>query len=217
MAIQLELLGDTAWLARFERESEAAAWAGALRKTRLPGVLEVVTSYLSVAVFADPDHDDLDTLGQQLRTLEGGGQPKSTERRVDIPVLYDGEDLEPVAERLGLSIGDVIDLHSQRDYQVYAIGFIPGFPYAGYLADELARLPRRGSPRTRVPAGSVAIAGRQTGVYPSESPGGWHLLGRTPLRLIDLDRAYFPIRVGDLLRFSPIDLDTFLGMQGNSL
>ena len=87
---------------------------------------------------------------------------------------------------------------------MFAVGFLPGFPYAGYLPDALSGLGRRAAPRVRVPAGSVAIAGRQTGVYPSESPGGWHLIGRTPLRIVDVEGGHFPIRAGDRIRFRPI-------------
>ena len=103
----------------------------------------------------------------------------------------------------------MIALHSGVEYDVFAIGFLPGFPYAGYLPPALTGLPRRESPRLRVPAGSVAIAGRQTGIYPGESPGGWHLLGRTPLCIVDLDEGYFPIRAGDRIRFQPISAAEF--------
>jgi KipI family sensor histidine kinase inhibitor len=112
---------------------------------------------------------------------------------------------------------EFIATHSDPEYQVFAVGFRPGFPYAGYLPDRLSGLARRDSPRVRVPAGSVAIAGRQTGIYPDESPGGWHLIGRTPLRIVDLERGYFPIRAGDRLRFVPIDRHEFESRQGEIL
>jgi KipI family sensor histidine kinase inhibitor len=100
-------------------------------------------------------------------------------------------------------------LHSGVEYNVFAIGFLPGFVYAGYLPPALAGLPRRDAPRVRVPVGSVAIAGRQTGIYPRESPGGWHLLGRTPLRIVDPDEGYFPIQAGDRIQFQLIPADEF--------
>jgi len=103
-----------------------------------------------------------------------------------------------------MTASEVVANHSGRDYTVFAIGFLPGFPYLGYLPEALCGLPRREAPRVRVPAGSVAIAGRQTGVYPAESPGGWYLLGRTPLRIVDVARGHFPIRAGDRVRFEPI-------------
>ena len=110
---------------------------------------------------------------------------------------------------VGLRTDEVIALHAGRDYVVFAVGFLPGFPYAGYLPPELSGLARRAEPRLAVAAGSVAIAGRQTGVYPSESPGGWHLLGRTPLRIADPEAGRFPIRAGDAIRFQPIDKDEY--------
>src|SRR5439155_7161144 len=113
------------------------------------------------------------------------------------------------AARLELSTDQVIGLHSGVEYNVFAIGFLPGFVYAGYLPPALAGLPRRDAPRVRVPVGSVAIAGRQTGIYPRESPGGWHLLGRTPLCIVDSDEGYFPIRAGDRIQFQPISAEEF--------
>jgi KipI family sensor histidine kinase inhibitor len=126
-----------------------------------------------------------------------------------IPVLYDGADLDVVAARLNLTSADVIAIHSSLDYDVFAVGFLPGFPYAGYLPPALSGLPRRDSPRLQVPAGSVAIAGRQTAVYPRQSPGGWHLLGTTPLSIVQVEAGYFPIQAGDRIRFRPISAGEF--------
>jgi KipI family sensor histidine kinase inhibitor len=121
-----------------------------------------------------------------------------------LPVLYDGPDLAEVGRRVSLTEAEVIAEHSSAEYRVFALGFLPGFPCTGYLPARLSGLARRESPRTNVPAGTVAMAGRQTGVYPQDSPGGWHLLGRTPQRIVDLDQGYFPIRAGDRIRFEPI-------------
>jgi KipI family sensor histidine kinase inhibitor len=128
---------------------------------------------------------------------------------VEIPVLYDGPDLEPAGVRLRLGREEVVALHTAAPFDVFAIGFLQGFPYAGYLPDALSGLPRRDEPRLKVPAGSVAIAGRQTGIYPRESPGGWHLLGRTPLRIAEPEEGYFPIRAGDRIQFRSIDATEF--------
>jgi KipI family sensor histidine kinase inhibitor len=103
----------------------------------------------------------------------------------------------------------VIAIHSSVDYDVFAVGFLPGFPYAGYLPPALAGLPRRDSPRLQVPAGSVAIAGKQTAIYPRQSPGGWHLLGTTPLCIAHVEAGYFPIQAGDRIRFQPISAGEF--------
>ena len=128
-------------------------------------------------------------------------------RLVEIPTRYgggDGEDLDDVAEQLGLSPAAVVELHASTEYEVYMLGFAPGFAYLGILPDALA-VPRRTTPRSRVPSGSVAIAERQTAVYPAVTPGGWNLIGRTDLRLWDIDRnPPALLSPGDRVRFVPI-------------
>jgi KipI family sensor histidine kinase inhibitor len=207
--IAIEPLGDRACLARFDAGRAAAGWAEAVRGRRWPGVTDVVLAYGTVAVFADPDRVDLPGLESGLRALAidpaGSSGPSGAGKLLVIPVLYDGADLDAVASRRNLGRDEVIAMHTGVEYDVFAIGFQPGFPYAGELPPALAGLPRREAPRLRVPAGSVAIAGRQTGIYPVESPGGWHLLGRTPLCIVDRDEGYFPIRAGDRIQFRPIE------------
>ena len=132
----------------------------------------------------------------------------------EIAVWYAGEDLAEVARLCGLTTAQVVDLHASRDYRVGAIGFAPGFAYLGELDERLA-LPRRATPRTQVPAGSVAIAERQAAVYPQASPGGWHLLGRTAQRLFDpREEPPCPLAVGDRVRFVPIDEAVFRAAGG---
>jgi len=208
VATRLEPLGDRGFLARFDGEGEARSWAHAARALGVAGV-EVVLAYRSAAVLADPDLCDLDALEARLRRVEPGASPQAEPARHVIPVLYDGPDLDDAARRLGMPPEVLIARHAAQDFQVFAIGFLPGFPYCGYLPDGLRGLPRRDEPRLRVPAGSVAIVGRQTGIYPIASPGGWHLLGRTPLRIADPETGRFPIRAGDAVRFRPIDRDEF--------
>ena len=206
---ELEPLGDRAFLAQFTAERAAAGWAAAVRERRCRGVTDVVLAYRAVAVFADPEHVDLLELESHLRAIATVAESDRQGKRILIPVLYDGVDLDAVAARRSLGRAEVIELHSGVEYDVFAIGFQPGFPYAGYLAAALSGLPRREAPRLRVPAGSVGIAGRQTGIYPRESPGGWHLLGRTPLRIADPDEGYFPIRAGDRIQFVAISVAEF--------
>ena len=215
--IDLRPLGDRAFLARFATEIEARGWAEAVRARAIPGVLDIAVAYASAAVFADPDAVDFSALERTLRDVEPIESDRVKGRVIRIPVLYDGEDLLEVAHRVDLTEAEVIERHSRREYTVFALGFLPGFPYAGYLDEPLAGLSRLIHPRLRVPGGSVAIAGRQTGIYPGESPGGWRLLGRTPSRIVDLDRAYFPIRAGDRLRFEPIALDEFRARLGEPI
>ncbi|APW59324.1 5-oxoprolinase subunit B family protein [Paludisphaera borealis] len=205
MVLDLEPLGDRAFLARFPTEDAARAWAATVRNRAFQGVDDVVLAYRSTAVFTDPERCDLDSLERALRTLEPRIHDAEAGARHVVPVLYDGPDLAHVASTLSLSRDEVIDRHAGRDYHVFAVGFLPAFPYAGYLPRELSGLARRAEPRLEVAAGSVAIAGRQTGIYPSKSPGGWHLLGRTPLRIADPEAGRFPIRAGDAIRFQPID------------
>jgi KipI family sensor histidine kinase inhibitor len=215
--ISLRPLGDRAFLARFATEDEAARWVAAVRAGGWTGVEDVVMAYQTAAVYADPDRVDLDDLEQRLRAVTAESRGRGPGRLIVLPVLYDGPDLAEVAGRLSLTEAEVIDLHSGTAYCVFALGFLPGYPYAGYLPDRLSGLPRRASPRTNVPAGSVAMAGRQTGVYPQNSPGGWHLLGRTPLEIVDLDKGYFPIRAGDRIRFEPIGAAEFAQRRGELL
>jgi KipI family sensor histidine kinase inhibitor len=205
----IEPLGDCAFLARFASEAAASGWAHTVRAEELRGVTDVVLAYQTVAVFADPARLDSVDLESRLRAIDANHGSPPAGRQVVIPVLYQGADLSDVATRLERTPTEVIELHSSVEYRVHAIGFLPGFPYAGELPPELCGLPRRDSPRLRVAAGSVAIVGRQTAVYPRDSPGGWHLLGTTPLCIADLQDGYFPIRAGDTIRFKPIAVSEF--------
>jgi KipI family sensor histidine kinase inhibitor len=207
--IEIEPLGDCAFLAHFAAERDATDWAAAVRERRGRGVTDVVLAYRAVAVFADPEQVDLLELESRLRAIAPVAASDCRGKRIRIPVLYDGADLDAVAARRNLSRAEVVDLHGGVEYDVFAIGFLPGFPYAGYLPAALSGLPRRAAPRLRVPAGSVGIAGRQTGIYPRESPGGWYLLGRTPLCIADPDEGYFPIRAGDRIQFVAISVAEF--------
>jgi KipI family sensor histidine kinase inhibitor len=215
--MELLPLGDRAWLTRFSEEAEASSWARAVRQHNLRGILDVVAAYKTVAVHADPDQIDLEQLAEQLRAVNASTVKTAPGRLVELPVYYNGEDLPEVARQRGLSPAEVVAMHASQDYQVLAIGFLPGFPYAGPLPERLRGLARRASPRRLVPAGSVAIAGRQTGIYPADSPGGWHLLGTTPLRIARPEQGHFPIRVGDRLRFLPIDPRQFAEHLGQPL
>jgi KipI family sensor histidine kinase inhibitor len=210
-------LGDRAFLIRFEDEDRARLWYLAARRRSFIGVDDLVLAYRSAAVYFNPDRVDPDALLIDLESIDARAVHDHSAAAIVLPVLYDGVDLPFAAERLGLSINDVINEHASRVYHVFAIGFQPGFPYAGYLSERLAGIPRLESPRTRTPAGSVAVAGRQTGVYPNDSPGGWRILGRTPLRIVDFDREFFPIRAGDSLRFRSIDRDEFERREGELL
>ena len=180
-----------------------------LMKSDWPGVREIVPTYSSIVIHYDPFILSEKSLEQSISNLMQYHTSENDvgSRTVVLPTLYGGEfgpDLDSVCTITGLSQEDAVRIHSGSDYRVYALGFSPGFPYLGGLSEEL-HCSRLDSPRTEVPAGSVAIAGSQTGVYPVSSPGGWRLIGRTPIVLFDpyrTDPAIF--RPGDHLRFVPI-------------
>lgn len=211
-----EPIGHWGWLTRWPDEIAAASWAEFARRQPWPVAVEIVPAYRSVAMIrietpfsatARPSGHELlhaavvESLARFARQGQGDALPQSASPVIEVPVVYDGPDLEEVAARLGLAPEDVVELHISGVYLVFAVGFQPGFPYAGYLPEKLSGLPRRNSPRTKVPAGSVAIVGRQTGIYPRESPGGWHILGHTPLEVCDLKRGFFRFRPADRIRF----------------
>lgn len=206
-------LGDAAFLLRLGTHADrataqtAAALADAITRETISGVTEVVAAGASVAVYCDPLAPDAARIEQHLRVIAAHVDevpPLDDGQLHEIAVRYDGADLDDVAARTGLTRAEVIARHSEREYAVLAIGFAPGFAYLGELDPALV-LPRRDSPRARVPAGAVAIAGAQTGIYPRVSPGGWHLLGTTDAVLFDAARespALF--RAGDRVRFVPV-------------
>jgi len=200
-------LGDAIDLA-LNRQVRALGLA--LEQARVKGVLEAVPTYRSLAIYYDPLMIDRDALKAQVLLLQGslGDQGDQTPRVVEIPTVYGGEygpDLEFVARHNGLLPDEVIRLHTEPLYHVYMLGFIAGFPYLGDLEERLA-VPRLSTPCLKVPAGSVGIGGRQTGVYPIESPGGWRIIGRTTLRLFDpSSEAPTAILPGDKVRFVRIE------------
>ncbi len=207
-------MGDRAMVLEFGSEIDPELNAlvhratAAIEGARLDGVVELVPTYRSLALHYDPTLTGQDKLRQAILELdlEGGGV-SGGQRVVEIPTLYGGEygaDIGFVAENAGVSESEVIRIHSGVDYLVYAMGFSPGFPYLGGL-DPRLDTPRLYTPRTMIPAGSVGIAETQTGVYPVASPGGWRLIGRTPLKLFD-PHSDPPtiINAGDRVRFVPL-------------
>ena len=179
-----------------------------------PGIEEVVPSYSSLAVFYDPAQISLQALCDLLRECEQNLDEAQIDasRTITIPVCYGGEfgpDLADVARHNQLSIASVIEGHCAAQYRNFAIGFAPGFCYLGGL-DQRLHTPRLKTPRTLVAAGSVGIAGSQTGIYPQDSPGGWRIIGRTPLTLFAADRSEpCPYRAGDNLRFQAVSESEF--------
>lgn len=199
-------LGDAALLAELGTRLDTAlntrtiALAAALKKRR--DVRQAIAGYASVTVHFDPDQTTYDALTVAIKRLASKRRPMAEPGRLHrIPVVYDGPDMEAVAATLGLSPAKIAEIHARPIYRVFLVGFVPGWAYLGPLPDEL-ELPRRHMPRTKVPAGSVAIAGRQSGIYPLATPGGWHLIGRTSVKLFlpDLDPPCL-FRAGDRVKF----------------
>lgn len=215
----IEALADDAWLLQLgttideTTNARVHALSACLRGKRLPWLRDLVPAYTSLGVFFDPALIDAnearDRLLQWVDELPGDIDAAAREgKTIEIPVAYGGEfgpDLIDAATELGLSLEALVQRHAAATYTVAMIGFAPGFPYLSGLDPALA-LPRLATPRTHVAAGSVAIGGAQTGIYPRESPGGWRLLGRTPLRLFDPRReAPALLAPGDRVSFRAID------------
>ncbi len=240
-AVNFIPLGEAAVLVEMGKAIEPAvhcrvkALADYLDQNPFPGMIEYVAAFTSVTVFYDPvavklscancsgedKRTAFETVVAILRDLIAGqgSVPENEPKVVEIPVCYGGEfgpDLEYVAEHNKLSTEEVVSIHSGGRYLVYMIGFAPGFPYLGGLDERLAT-PRRQSPRMEIPARTVGIAGMQTGVYPIATPGGWQLIGRTPLELFrPNDDPPSLLQAGDIVKFRPISLKEYQESRGGN-
>ena len=218
MALEILPLGDAGLIVRVgDSLGEVLATARKLEAARIPGVIEIAPAFASVGLFlASPAFlaSCAAAIPAVLRGRKRAGATVRPPRALEVPVCYDPEfalDLELVAKDCGLPPNEIVERHAAARYEVRFVGFTPGFPYLGGLPAALAT-PRRATPRTAVPAGSVAIAGGQSGIYPLASPGGWNIIGRTPLRLFDVAReepALFA--AGDRVRFVAITREEFTG------
>jgi len=205
-----------------------------LRDAAIPGVIDLAPAYTSIAIFFDPiivakvsgkPGELFDWLAERAREIVTAGgirgrrlrSTRTVARPVEIPVCYDPEfalDIDRVAEHAQISASEVVDLHSGSEYRVACVGFVPGFPFLAGLPQKLAT-PRRDVPRKAIPAGSIGIGGAQTGIYPLRSPGGWNLIGRTPLKLFDPTKdPPTLLRPGDRVRFRAISREEFESFNG---
>lgn len=212
--------GDSALLLEFPQEisptinASITALVHLIREQRIEGIMDMIPAFSSLLIHYEPLVIDYHQLSKRIKGLLdldlGDG---ATQKRIfDIPVLYggaSGPDLDFVASQANLSIEEVIEIHSSQDYLIYMLGFLPGFPYLGGL-DSRIHTPRLANPRIKIPAGSVGIGGAQTGIYPLDSPGGWQLIGVTPLLTYQVDRKE-PIlfEAGDYIRFVPITQEEY--------
>lgn len=232
-------LGETALLVTFGNEinpqihKKSQNLAMYIDKHPFPGFLEYVISYTSVAVYYNPFIAKKSYTNNKNKTVfaiisniideyieKAAKLPAAMPKTIEIPVCYGGEcgpDIEYVAKYHNLSTDEVINIHTQPDYLVYMIGFCPGFPYMGGM-DERIATPRRSEPRLSIPAGSIGIAGKQTGGYPISTPGGWQLIGRTPVDLF-LPNADNPslLHAGDIVKFIPISPQEYKKMEDDKL
>jgi KipI family sensor histidine kinase inhibitor len=223
--VRLVAAGDAAMIAEFDERIDPAlnarvvSMADALARELLPGVRDVVPTFRSVTVYFDPLTTDVSGLSRRLRDLaiSVNTPVTSSGALIEIPVCYGGElgpDLHDVARFAGISPDEVVTRHVSPIYRAFMIGFLPGFAYLGVVDGRIAA-PRRGAPRISVAAGSVGIAGAQTGVYPRVSPGGWNIVGRTPLVMFDPDGdRRSRVMPGDMVRFQAVTRSEFDRLRG---
>lgn len=223
--MRIEIAGQNAFIVYFAEQASVAvstriqAAVASIHASMPDCIIDLVPSYASLLVIFDLDRCDHFAVKQKLRhalsnldsVAAGGG------KLITLPVYYSvesGPDLEVIAARGKISVDDVIAIHQQQEYRVYAIGFAPGFAFLGEV-DERIAAPRLTTPRQKVPRGAVAIADRQTAVYPAVSPGGWNLIGLCPTRMFDVNKTpSMPVMVGDSIRFTAISRAEFIAQGG---
>jgi len=214
-------LSEAALLISLPDEPAAVNLATRIRELAPAWLEDVVPAYATVGVYFGADRVTAETVEDWLKSQDLTPRPPlriGEGETITIPVCYGrGVDLLAAATHLGLAPDAVIALHISTVFTVHAIGFVPGFPYLGYLPPELCSVPRLASPRVRVESGSVGITGRQTGIYPLARPGGWHLIGQTPLTIVDVADGFFPLRVGDRISFTRIDEVEYHQLHGERL
>lgn len=201
--MKILLASDRAVLVRLDGHPRVVSLARALERERPAGVTSFSPAYSSVLVRYDPSIVEAASLQDWLASAERSGDRSPDARLVVLPAIFDGADLDELARAKSLRTDDVVEIFCSTAYRVYFFGFVPGFAYMGEV-DERIAMPRRAVPRKSVPAGSVGIAGRQTGVYPVETPGGWNLIGKCTLTIFDPDREpACLLQAGDTVRFEP--------------
>ena len=219
-------LGDSAILLKFDQKidpdinQKVVSVVNSLTSNPIKGVTGWIPAYCSLMVSYDPMVIHYDQLESQLEEMSSAPSgPAKAPREFNIPVCYGGEfgvDLEEVSKETSLSIKEIIDIHTSTQFRVYMLGFIPGFVYMGSIPPEL-NCSRKTTPRLKVPSRSVGLAGQQTGIYPTEAPGGWRIIGRTPVNIIDLSQTNpFLFEAGDSIRFNSIDQDQYKRMRADA-
>lgn len=222
--IRILTAGDSSILIEFAKEispeinRKISATIQLMKEQHIEGVVDMIPAFCSLLINYDPRVISYEEIRERMQALvKVEVKAGETRKRIfEIPVCYGGEygpDIANIAEHAGLTEEEVIRIHSSKDYLIYMLGFLPGFTYLGGL-DERLHTPRLANPRIRISAGSVGIGGSQTGIYPLDSPGGWQLMGMTPVKTYDPDREV-PILVeaGDYIRFVPVDEEEYLRIK----
>lgn len=222
--IKILTAGDSSLLIEFGQEispkinQKITSTVQLMKEQHIEGVVDIIPAFCSLLINYDPRVIGYEELKERMKNLvKVDVKSQAGKKRIfEIPVCYGGEygpDIENIANHAGLSVDEVIKIHSSRDYLIYMLGFLPGFTYLGGL-DERIHTPRLANPRLKIRAGSVGIGGSQTGIYPLESPGGWQLMGMTPVKTYDPEREV-PILVeaGDYIRFVPVTEEEYLAIK----
>ena len=225
-SIQFKPLGDQAIIVSFGNElskqtnQRVQDFRHLLLRQSWSFIVDVVATFTNVTVFYDPSKRTYQEVRSELKRLlevEENYDTKKTIHNIYLPVFYNGMDLKRVSEKTGLSKDETIQLHTNQAFPIYMVGFLPGFPYVGGFSKQLS-IPRLDKPRNQVPKGSVGIINSQSGIYPVSSPGGWNIIGTTPVELIRLDRKYpFYYQAGDYITFYPIDEEAYESIRQNKL
>ncbi|MBR7554578.1 5-oxoprolinase subunit PxpB [Allobacillus sp. GCM10007491] len=225
-SIRFMPLGDQAIIVSFgnglskQVNQRVQSFRHLLLRQKWPFIVDVVATFTNVTVFYNATKQSYPEVRNELKRLlevENRFNTKKSVQNIYLPVLYDGMDLERVSEKTGLSKKEIIHHHTNQAYPIYMVGFLPGFPYIGGFTEKLS-IPRLDKPRNQVPKGSVGIINSQSGIYPVSSPGGWNIIGTTPVELIRLDKKYpFYYQAGDYITFYPVDEDEYKSIRQNKL
>ncbi|KXX68543.1 5-oxoprolinase subunit PxpB [Flammeovirga sp. SJP92] len=214
--IEVKRFGEKSLIIQFENiisipvHQQVKNYYKHLLHSSIDGIKSISPAYNSITLMFDPLVTSFDALKEKVENLEIDSNTTADQKVVEIPVCYDsslGLDIEEVAQSKNIAIDEIIHLHTAPHYTVYMLGFSPGFMYLGGLNPQLF-IPRKKTPRLQIPAGAVGLADQQTGIYPSATPGGWQIIGQTPLPIFQVNEKPL-VQMGDQIKFKPIDLDTF--------
>ncbi|NME67646.1 5-oxoprolinase subunit PxpB [Flammeovirga aprica] len=214
--IEVKRFGEKSLIIQFENiisipvHQQVKSYYKQLSHASIKGIRSISPAYNSITLMYEPLVISFDALKEKVENLEINSDTSIDQKVVEIPVCYDsslGLDIEEVAQSKNMSTDDIINLHTAPHYTVYMLGFSPGFMYLGGLNPQLFT-PRKKTPRLQIPAGAVGLADQQTGIYPSPTPGGWQIIGQTPIPIFQVNEKPL-VQMGDQIKFKPIDLDTF--------